>query len=83
VLTLTRRQVDLDAGTLRLEPGTTENRNARVAYLTPQLKIAFAEQLTQVKALERELSQVIPWVFPVPYGPYKGQRRKDIRVHPD
>jgi integrase len=78
VLTLTRRQVDLDAGTLRLDPGTTKNRDARVAYLTPQLKVAFTEQLTQVKALERELSQVIPWVFPVPYGPYKGQRRKDF-----
>jgi hypothetical protein len=33
VLTLTHRQVELEAGTLRLEPGTTKNRDGRLVYL--------------------------------------------------
>jgi integrase len=78
VLTLTRQQVDLDAGTLRLEPGLTKNRDGRLVYLTPELKVAFAEQLARVTSLERELSRAIPYVFPTPYGPHKGQRRKDF-----
>ena len=32
VLSLQRRQVDLEAGTLRLEPGTTENDEGRVVF---------------------------------------------------
>jgi integrase len=40
VLTLERRQLDLEAGTLRLEPGTTKNDEGRVVYLTPELKSA-------------------------------------------
>jgi integrase len=42
------------------------------------LKGAFSDQLTRVTALERELSRVIPYVFPTPYGPHKGRRRKDF-----
>ena len=37
VLSLQRRQVDLEAGTLRLEPGTTKNDEGRVAYLPADL----------------------------------------------
>jgi integrase len=76
VLTLTWRQVDFDAGTLRLEPGTTKNREGRLVYLTPELKIALTAQRERVKSLERELGRVIPDVFPTPYGRFKGQRRK-------
>jgi integrase len=78
VLTLTKAQVDLDAGTLRLEPGMTKNRDGRLVHLTPELKAMLAEQLGRVKVLERELSQVIPWVFPTSYGPYKGRRRSRV-----
>jgi hypothetical protein len=28
------------AGTLRLDPGTTKNPDGRVAYLTPEVKVA-------------------------------------------
>jgi integrase len=79
VLPLTRRQVDLDAGTLRLEAGTTKNREGRMVYLTPELKALFTEQLARVTALERDMSQVIPWVFPVTHGAYRGGPRRDIR----
>jgi integrase len=37
VLTLTVAQVDLEAGTLRLEPGQTKNDDGRLVYLTPEL----------------------------------------------
>jgi integrase len=76
VLTLTYRQVDLGASTLRLEPGTTKNRDGRLVYLTPELKAGLAAQLARVRTFERKLGRVIPWVFPTPYGPYRGQRRK-------
>jgi hypothetical protein len=32
VLTLERRQIDLDAGTIRLEPGTTKNDDGRLVH---------------------------------------------------
>jgi len=38
VLTLERRQLDLDAGTLRLDSGMTKNDDGRLVYLTPELK---------------------------------------------
>lgn len=79
VLTLTRAQVDLDAGTVRLEPGTTKNRDGRVVYLTPALTDALAEQLERVRAAERTLGRIIPFVFPHfvdgPINPKTGQRR--------
>jgi integrase len=79
VLPLTRGQVDLEAGTVRLEPGSTKNGDGRIVYLTPELRAELTEQLARVKALERELSRVIPYVFPVFNGPYRGGQRRDIR----
>jgi len=64
VLPLQRRHVDLKAGTLRLDPGTTKNAEGRVVYLTPALKAALAEQQELVDALGRRIGQIIPWVFP-------------------
>jgi integrase len=63
VLTLERRQVDLDAGTLRLEPGTTKNDEARIVYLTPGLRSLLASQIEQVRALEHRLGRIIPYLF--------------------
>jgi integrase len=40
VLTLERRQLDLEAGTLRLDPGTTKNDEGRLVYLTPRARAA-------------------------------------------
>jgi site-specific recombinase XerD len=63
VLTLERRQVDLGAGTVRLDPGGTKNDDGRLVYLTPALAAAFAEHLGRVRTLERTLGRIIPWVF--------------------
>jgi len=90
VLTLQRRQVDLEAATLRLEPGTTKNDEGRVVYLPAVLKAALAAQLGRVDALQKRLGRIIPWVFPnlsgvkvAPVGRRRtrvlGERRRDFR----
>ena len=38
VLTLRHHCLDLEAETLRLDPGTTKNDDGRLVYLTPELK---------------------------------------------
>lgn len=38
-------ELDLDAGTLRLEPGTTKNDEGRTVYLTPKLYAGVSERV--------------------------------------
>jgi integrase len=38
ILGLTWRPVDFQAGTVRLEPGTTKNQNGRTFPFTPELR---------------------------------------------
>ena len=64
VLTLERRQLDLEAETLRLDPGTTKNDDGRLVYLTPELKALLSAQVARVEALQRKLKRVIPYLFP-------------------
>jgi integrase len=79
VLTLERRQVDLEAGTLRLEPGTTKNDDGRVVYLTPELKALIGTQLERVRSLVQETGQIIPYLFPHLRGPHRGERLQDFK----
>ncbi|PYM61573.1 MAG: site-specific integrase [Candidatus Rokuibacteriota bacterium] len=79
VLTLELRQVDLDAGTLRQEPGTTKNDEGRLVYCPPDLKAQLAAQFDRVRTLERKTGRIIPSLFPHLRGPRKGQRRRDFR----
>jgi integrase len=79
VLTLERRQIDFEAGTIRLEPGQTKNRDGRVIYLTPELSAALRTQLERVRVLEKTLKRVIPYVFPHLDGPHQGTRVRDFR----
>jgi integrase len=80
ILTLERRHVDLEAGTLRLDPSMTKNREGRLVYMTPEVKTALAGQLERVRGLERRLGQVVRYVFPhVGKGKRAGQRRRDFR----
>jgi hypothetical protein len=57
VLALEQRQLNLEAGTLALDPGQTKNavRVALVA-LTADLLLLLTEQVARVKALERRAS---------------------------
>jgi integrase len=79
VLTLTKWQVDFEAGTLRLEPGTTKNDDGRIVYLTPELKAGLIDQLAKVRVLARDMSCVIPYLFPHFTGMYRGKRRLGMR----
>jgi len=51
---------------LRLDPGTTKNRDGRIVYLVPEVKDALTGQLMRVRTLERSLGKIIPFVFPSP-----------------
>jgi len=80
VLTLERRQLDLEAGTLRLDPGTTKNGKGRLVYLPPDLKSLLGAQLGRVDTLQKKLGQIIPYLFPFLSGKKRsGQRRADYR----
>ncbi len=79
ILTLERRQVDLDAGTLRLEPGTTKNDDGRLVYLPTDLKAQLVAQVERVRALERNTGRIIPYLFPHLKGRRQGQRIRNFR----
>jgi len=79
VLALERRQVDLDSGTLRLDPGTAKNDEGRVVYLTPELKALLAAQLERVGELSKRTRQIVPHLFPHLTGRRAGTRRGDFR----
>jgi integrase len=44
---LERRHLDLEVGTLRLDPGTTKNSEGQIVYLTPDLNAMLAAQIRQ------------------------------------
>jgi integrase len=72
--------VDLAAGTLRLDPGTTKNDDGRLVYLTPEVARMLAAQLGRVDALSRQLGRIIPSLFPhLGKGPLQGTRIKYFR----
>lgn len=57
------RQVDLQTGMVRLDPGTTKNREGRVFPLTTELRALLEARREATKDLERIHGQIIPWVF--------------------
>jgi integrase len=78
VLTLERRQLDLEAGTIRLEPGTTKNDDGRIVYVPADLKPSLAAQVERVRTLERQTGRIIPYLFPHLAGQHRGERIKDF-----
>jgi integrase len=79
VLSLERRHLDLDAGTLRLDPGMAKNDEGRVVYLTPELRTLLGEQLERVRDLERTKERIVPWLFPHLGPRLVGTRIRDFR----
>ena len=63
VLTLCWFNVDFKAGTVRLEPGTTKNKDGRVIYMTPVLKCLLEAQRERTLVLQRQTDQIITLVF--------------------
>lgn len=64
-LPLTWAQVDFRARTVRLEPGTTKNDEARTFPFGafPDLERLLQRQRERTTALERGSERIIPWVF--------------------
>jgi integrase len=79
VLALELRQVDVRAGTLRLDPGQAKNGEGRLVYLPADLKPLVTAQVERVRALERKLGRIVPYLFPHLRGRHCGTRIKDFR----
>ncbi len=63
VLPLQWRNVDFEAGTIRLDMGTTKNKDGRVIYMTAQLRTLLEEQRQKTLTLQRQTGQIIPFIF--------------------
>jgi integrase len=63
VLTLQRRQIDFGAEEVRLDPGTTKNREGRVFPFTAELRDLLATQCAENDRRQRETGKICPWVF--------------------
>jgi integrase len=88
ILTLERRQLDLEAGMLCLDVGTTKNDDGREVDLTDELRALLAAQVARVEALGRQLDppRIIPYLFPHLRGAKTlragGQRRAPVLGEP-
>jgi integrase len=60
---LTWAQVDWAGGFLRLEPGTTKNREGRAFPITAALRVILERRLDFTRRCERTQGRIIPWVF--------------------
>ncbi len=62
ILGLTWDRVDFDAGIVRLEPGTTKNREGRVFPFDalPPLADLLRRQRQRTKGFERERATIVP-----------------------
>lgn len=65
VLDLTWAQVDLQRGVVRLEPGTTKNREGRTLVLPEPLRELLLQRWLEVRriATRQEIAEHLPWVF--------------------
>ncbi len=70
---MTWAQVDWNGGLVRLEPGTTKNREGRAFPITPALRAILERRLEFTRRCERTQGRIIPWVFH-----RKGQRIKGM-----
>lgn len=57
------RQVDLKAGEVRLDPGTTKNREGRLFYLTSELKELLSDQRKAANRIQRDKHMIVQHVF--------------------
>jgi len=80
VLTLGLSQIDLSAGTMRINPGGNKTGEGRLVYLSCEIKKMLEEQIERVWTVPRTLGRVIPYLFPhLPKGRFQGERIRDFR----
>ena len=80
ILTLGFSQIDISAGTMRINPGGSKTGEGRIVYLSSDVKRMLEEQIERVRTLSRTLGRVIPYLFPhLPNGRLQGQRIRDFR----
>lgn len=65
VLSRQWRHIDLNAGTIRLEPGETKSGEGRTFpfAVLPELRDLIHAQRAQTDEVERRTGQIVPWVF--------------------
>ena len=63
ILPIQWRQVDLRVGEVRLDPGTTKNREGRVFHLTPELQQLLKEQRDSADEIQRQRNMIVQHVF--------------------
>lgn len=63
ILTLQWKQVDFRAGEIRLDPGTTKNKEGRVFPMTQELRALLEEEKAKQVGMTRS-GVICPWVFP-------------------
>ena len=79
VLPLEWRQVDFEAGEVRLDPGTTKNREGRVFPFTTELRAVLLAQLDLHKELKK-LGHISPLVFWRMIADGRGGEKKPQRI---
>ncbi|MCC7177053.1 MAG: site-specific integrase [Acidobacteria bacterium] len=62
ILPLEWRQVDFEAGEVRLDPGTTKNGEGRVFPMTDDLRALLKARQVEHEA-RKKAGQIVPWVF--------------------
>lgn len=71
-MSLQLRHLDLEAGTIRLDPGMTKTDDGRVLYLTPELARMLKVHVKRVRALMQRTNSIIPDLFPHLAGRHQG-----------
>lgn len=75
VLPLTWSQADFRGDVVRLEPGTTKNREGRTFPMFPELRALLEAQRAYTERIQRDQGRIIPWVFHRNGEPIRSFRR--------
>jgi integrase len=80
ILPLQRRHVNLDVGELRLDPGTTKNREGRVFTMTRELRVLFEAQKAERDLVAQACGEICPWVFFRMVATGRGGQKRPRRI---